>query len=117
MQIINGHQISREQPTPHGRIGMSTVSRLTADVPARRMEFLRRALHPGAAIGKHVIDHDEVYYVIAGRGEVEADGQRQILGAGDMAYLYAGEEVGIRQLGDEPLDLVVSWPLAVPTGN
>lgn len=112
MEIVDEKDVRREEPVPHGRIGMSTAWRLTADVPRRTMEFRRRALHVGAAIGLHLIDHDEVYYVISGRGEVVANGIRRVLEPGMMAYLYAGEDVGIWQMGDEELNMIVSYPLA-----
>ena len=117
MKIVDESQVQRTEPVPHGRIGMSTAFRLTADVPRRRMEFRRRVLHVGAAIGLHLIDHDEVYYVLSGKGEVQADGARQMLTPGMMAYLYAGEEVGIRQIGEEALNIIVSYPLAEPQGD
>jgi len=117
MEIIDENDVRKDEPVPHGHIGMSTAYRLTAQVPRRSMEFRRRTLHPDAAIGLHLINHDEVYYVLSGKGEVEADGQTSILDAGMMAYLYSGETVGIRQLGEAPLDLIVSYPLAAPMGD
>lgn len=117
MQIVDEKNVEREEPVPHGHIGMSTAYRLTADVPRRTMEFRRRVLHVGAAIGLHLIDHDEVYYVVDGQGEVEADGKVALLGPGMMAYLYTGQEVGIRQIGEHPLNMIVSYPLAGFAGN
>jgi mannose-6-phosphate isomerase-like protein (cupin superfamily) len=104
----------REEPPPHGAIGMSTAYRISDKVPQRTMEFRRRVLHPGAAIGVHPIDHDEVYYVLAGTGELTAGGKVTPVGPGTAAYLYSGDEVGIRQLGDEPLDLIIAYPLKQP---
>jgi mannose-6-phosphate isomerase-like protein (cupin superfamily) len=69
-----------------------------------------RVLHPGAAIGPHPIDHDEVYYVISGSGEVTSAGKTTPIGPGMAAYFYSGDEVGIRQLGSEPLNLIISYP-------
>ena len=110
MVVIDEAATVREEPPPHGAIGMSTVYRISSGVPGRTMEFRKRVLHPGAAIGEHSIDHDEVYYVLSGEGEVISDGQTARLGAGMAAYFYAGAEVGIRQLGDEPLALIISYP-------
>jgi mannose-6-phosphate isomerase-like protein (cupin superfamily) len=112
--IIVEEEMRREEATPHGKIGMSTAFRMTADVPNRTMEFRKRILHPGAAIGAHLIDHDEVYYVISGEGEVHSNQQAHYLGAGMMAYLYSGDTVGIRQIGETPLEIIVSYPLARP---
>ena len=111
MVVIDEATTVREEPPPHGAIGMSTAYHISSVVPARTMEFRKRVLHPGAAIGEHPIDHDEVYYVLSGEGEVSADGQTARIGAGMAAYLYAGARVGIRQMGREPLTLIISYPL------
>jgi mannose-6-phosphate isomerase-like protein (cupin superfamily) len=111
MVVINEADTRREEPPPHGAIGTSTAFRISDAVPVpRAMEFRRRILHPGAAIGAHPIDHDEVYYVLAGRGEVVSDGVTATLEPGMAAYLWRGAVVGIRQLGDAPLDLIISYP-------
>ena len=113
MIVIDEAQTRVEEPPPHGAIGRSTAWRISDAVPApRSMEFRKRMLHKGAAIGLHRIDHDEVYYVLEGEGEVSANGKTAVLRAGMTAWLYAGAEVGIRQVGDAPLTLIVSYPLA-----
>jgi mannose-6-phosphate isomerase-like protein (cupin superfamily) len=111
MVVVRGEDVRREEPPPHGAIGTSTAYRISDAVPPpRAMEFRRRVLHPGAAIGAHPIAHDEVYYVLSGRGEVVSDGVTAVLEPGMAAYLWRGAVVGIRQLGEEPLDLIVSYP-------
>ena len=82
---------------------MSTAFRISDIAPKRSMEFRKRVLHVGAAIGLHPIDHDEVYYVLDGEGEVTSDGKSQQIGPGVAAYLYSGAVVGIKQLGDTAL--------------
>ncbi|MGN5374789.1 ThuA domain-containing protein [Sphingomonas hankookensis] len=103
----------REAP-PHGAIGMSTAWRITDRVPGRTMEFRRRTLDRGAAIGVHRIDHDEVYHVVSGEGDVTSDGTIRRVAAGTTVYLHAGAEVGIAQRGTKPLALTISYPLARP---
>ena len=109
--IVDEARTMREEPPPHGAIGMSTAFRISDGVPNRTMEFRRRILHPGAVIGPHPIDHDEVYYVLSGEGEVVSDGTTHRLRAGMAAYLYRGAVVGIRQLGDAPLSLIITYPV------
>ncbi len=112
MVIVDEKAVTRDEPPPHGNIGMSTAYRISDAVPAPKgMEFRKRALHPGAAIGVHPIAHDEVYYVLSGEGEVTSDGQVARLTAGMAAYLYDGAKVGIRQLGAEPLVLIIAYPV------
>ena len=100
------------QVPPHNGVGMSTAYRISDGVPNRAMEFRKRILHPGAAIGLHPIAHDEVYYVVSGEGEVTSDGVTTSMRAGDAAYLFDGNVVGIRQTGEVDLVLIISYPLA-----
>ncbi|MCL6698594.1 cupin domain-containing protein [Sphingomonas sp. NSE70-1] len=118
MVVVDERTVVKQEAPPHGAIGMSTAYRISDVVPDRTMEFRKRVLHVGAAIGIHPIEHDEVYYVLSGSGEVESDGQKAQLGPGMAAYLYTGAQVGIRQMGAEPLELIISYPLAkAPAGK
>ena len=113
--VIDETTTVREEPPPHGAIGMSTAYRISDSVPApRSFEFRKRALHVGAAIGIHPIDHDEIYYVLSGTGIVHSDGEDQELKAGTAAWLYKGAKVGIRQTGGEPLVLIIAYPNMAP---
>ncbi|MFL6734411.1 MAG: cupin domain-containing protein [Sphingomicrobium sp.] len=114
MIVVDEQSVTRREAPPHGKIGMSTVSRISDAVPNRTFEFRKRVLHPGAAIGLHPIAHDEIYYVLSGTGEVESDGKRSVLKPGMSAYLYTGAVVGIKQVGKEPLSLIISYPLPIP---
>ncbi|MEY3622548.1 MAG: hypothetical protein RLZZ407_107 [Pseudomonadota bacterium] len=112
MVVINERDVVRQEAPPHGAIGMSTAYRISDVVPQpRTMEFRKRVLHKGAAIGLHPIAHDEVYYVLSGEGEVTSDGVSQRLRPGMAAYLYNGAVVGIRQTGNKPLSLIISYPV------
>ncbi len=112
MVVVNERDVVRQEAPPHGAIGMSTAYRISDVVPQpRTMEFRKRALHKGAAIGLHPIAHDEVYYVLSGEGEVTSDGVSQRLRPGMAAYLYNGAVVGIRQIGRKPLSLIISYPV------
>ena len=112
MVVIDEQDVVSEEAPPHGAIGMSTAYRISDIVPQpRTMEFRKRVLHKGAAIGLHPIAHDEVYYVLSGEGEVTSDGVTRRLRPGMAAYLYDGAVVGIRQMGREPLTLIISYPV------
>jgi mannose-6-phosphate isomerase-like protein (cupin superfamily) len=115
MVVVREDDVKRVEPPPHGAVGMSTAYRITDAVPLpRAMEFRKRVLHVGAAIGLHRVDHDEVYYVLSGSGDVTSDGVTQRLSPGMAAYLYKGATVGIKQVGWEPLAIIVSYPNAPP---
>lgn len=109
--IVDEQDVVSEEAPPHGAIGMSTAYRIADGAQDRTMEFRKRTLHPGAAVGLHPISHDEVYYVLSGEGIVTSDGVETELNAGMAAYLYDGATVGIRQTGDEPLVIIISYPI------
>jgi mannose-6-phosphate isomerase-like protein (cupin superfamily) len=111
MVVIDQNEKRVVEPPPHGKIGLSTAYRITDGIAGRTMEFRRRTLHKDAAIGIHPINHDEVYYVLSGKGIVQSDGETKTLTAGMAAYLYRGANVGIRQIGDHPLDIIISYPV------
>ncbi len=112
MVVIAEHDVKVREAPPHGAIGMSTAYRISDAAPQpHKMEFRRRVLDVGAAIGEHPISHDEVYYVTSGRGVVVSDGVAETIGAGTAAYLYEGAVVGIRQIGDEPLSIIIAYPV------
>ena len=112
MVVVRESEVMVREVPPHGAIGMSTAYRISDAAPQpRRMEFRRRVLDVGAAIGAHPISHDEVYYVTAGEGVVVSDGAEARLEAGMAAYLYEGAVVGIRQVGKEPLSLIIAYPV------
>jgi len=112
MVIVEEKSVVRREPPPHGKIGMSTAYRISDVVPNRTMEFRKRELHVGAAIGEHIIDHDEVYYAIGGEGEVVSDGRKARLKPGMAAYLYSGANVGIKQIGKQRLVLIIAYPVS-----
>lgn len=117
MTVIDGDKVKRDEPPPHGNIGMSTAYRFSDAVPGRAMEFRERVLHVGAAIGAHTLAHDEVYYVLSGEGEAFSDDRTERVKAGQAIYFFAGETMGIRQMGATPLALIISYPLAARAKN
>lgn len=113
MVVVDEAEVMVREAPPHGAIGMSTAYRISDAAPQpRTMEFRRRVLDVGAAIGPHPIAHDEVYYVTAGEGIVVSDGVESPLRPGMAAYLYDGAVVGIRQTGAVPLSLIIAYPVA-----
>jgi len=103
-------EVVRTETGPHEGGGNTTANRYFDDVKDAGLIFRKRALHPGAAIGLHVLKHDEVYYVLSGRGELTADDIRAEVIAGAAIFLREGANVGIRQLGDADLVIIIAYP-------
>ena len=104
--------VTKTEPGPHEGTGQTTAYRYFDDVPDARVIFRKRALHPGASIGMHVLSHDEVYYIVSGRGELSVDDSRVEVGPNSAVFLHEGADVGIRQLGEEDLVIIVAYPPA-----
>jgi quercetin dioxygenase-like cupin family protein len=105
-------EVTRVEPGPHEGTGKTTAYRYFDDVPDARVIFRKRALHKGASIGMHVLTHDEVYYIVSGRGELRVDDAKREVGPGSAIFMHEGADVGIKQLGDEDLVVIVSYPPA-----
>ncbi len=114
MVVLGEAEVMKREPPPHNGQGMTTAYRYSDFAPGRTMEFRKRVLHKGASIGLHLMKHDEVYYVLAGEGEVTSDGVTRRLTPGMAAYLYTGANVGLRQVGEADLVIILAYP--IPTG-
>jgi mannose-6-phosphate isomerase-like protein (cupin superfamily) len=104
--------VAKVEPAPHDGGGNSTAYRYFDDVPDQRVIFRKRALHKGSAIGMHVLTHDEVYYVVSGRGRLRVDDRQVDVGPNTAVFMHEGADVGIWQDGDEQLVLIVAYPPA-----
>jgi len=105
-------QSAKVEPAPHEGTGKTTAYRYFDDVKDARVIFRKRALHKGASIGMHVLTHDEVYYIVSGRGELTVDDTKREVTADTAVFMHEGADVGIRQLGEQDLVVIVSYPPA-----
>ena len=96
-----------EQAGPHQGEGLTTAFPFFEQAEGFELVFRKRALHPGASIGEHLNDKDEIYYILSGRGELMLDGDYREVGAGDAILTRRGSRHGLRQSGDEDLVIFV----------
>ena len=75
-------------------------------------------LEPGTSEGNHVHDEDdtgdngnleEIYYFVSGNGTMWSDGTEVPVAAGDAVLAPPGSDHGIRNIGTEPMKLVIIW--------
>ena len=112
--IQHAADIAVQQPGPHGGAGTTTAWPFFRDAPGLGFVFRKRALHPGASIGVHFHDHDEIYYVLEGEGDYVLDGVTQRVRAGDALLTRAGSTHSMRQAGAGDLVLLIAYPQAGP---
>ena len=60
-------------------------------------------VEPGIITELHSLDVDEWYVVMDGTGEVEVDGEKRAVGAGDVVAIPAGMPQRIRNTGETDL--------------
>jgi quercetin dioxygenase-like cupin family protein len=108
--VENEAALAVEQPGPHDGEGSSTAYPFFEDADGFRVVFRKRALHPGASIGRHTNDKDEVYYVLSGRGELTLEGAVSEVGPGDAILTRDGDSHALRTLGEEDLVILVVFP-------
>ncbi|MBW8808926.1 MAG: cupin domain-containing protein [Lysobacter sp.] len=101
--------IAVEQPGPHEGDGTTTAYPFFEHASDFDLVFRRRALHPGASIGEHTNDKDEIYYIVSGRGELMLDGKRSQVAAGDAVLTRNGSRHGLRQIGAQDLSIIVVY--------
>ena len=98
-----------EQPGPHEGTGVTTAYPFFADLKDLRLVFRKRALHPGASIGVHAQEDDEIYYVISGTGEYTLDGKTITVSAGTALLTRRGSTHGLRQIGKDDLVVLITY--------
>ena len=108
--VQQAQDIAVRQPGPHEGTGVTTAYPFFEDAAGFDIVFRQRALHPGASIGKHLNDKDEIYYVLAGCGELTLDGTRRDVRPGDAVLTRAGSTHALRQIGGEDLVIIVVYP-------
>lgn len=107
--VEQARDIAVQQPGPHEGQGTTTAWPFFADAADFDLVFRQRALHPGATIGEHRNDKDEIYYVLSGRGELLLDGQRREVGPGDAILTRDGSTHALAQRGKDDLVIIVAY--------
>jgi lysophospholipase L1-like esterase/mannose-6-phosphate isomerase-like protein (cupin superfamily) len=107
--IVQEGALPRKQPGPHGGPGETTAYPFFADAEDLGFLLRKRVLHPGSGIGLHQHDHDEIYYVVAGRGIYTLDDKEHAVGPGHALLTRPGSTHAIRQVGAEDLVLLISY--------
>lgn len=100
------HVRSRADAEPFTTADGSTIRvLLDGEVAAARNQSLAEAtLAPGQATQRHYhAVSEELYVLLEGEGEVEVDGQRRPVGAGDAILIVPGAWHQIRAVGDAEL--------------
>lgn len=101
--------IAVEEPGPHKGGGATTGHRFFAKATDSKLQFTKRILHPGAAIGYHLQKEEEIYYIVTGNGEMKMNGDSFPVTAGDAILTHAGSFHGLKQTGEKDLVVIINY--------
>ncbi|RYY64760.1 MAG: cupin domain-containing protein, partial [Chitinophagaceae bacterium] len=89
--------------------GNSTAYRFFKNTPGSKLQLTKRVLQPGAAIGYHLQEDEEIYYILSGTGEMQMNGKAFAVKAGDAVMTMPGNYHGLAQTGKEPLVVIINY--------
>jgi mannose-6-phosphate isomerase-like protein (cupin superfamily) len=101
--------IAVSEPGPHQGGGTSTAYKFFKTAAGSKLQFTKRVLHQGSAIGYHLQKEEEIYYVTAGSGEMSMNGTSFKVSAGDAILTLPGSSHGLKQTGTEDLVVIISY--------
>jgi mannose-6-phosphate isomerase-like protein (cupin superfamily) len=107
--IEHDSTVASPEPGPHNGGGQTTAYSFFARTPNLGLVFRKRALHRGAAIGYHLQEEDEIYYVVSGTGELRLNDARSTVGRGTAILTRTGSWHGLRQLGSDDLVIIIAY--------
>ena len=101
--------IAAKEPGPHQGGGNTTGYKFFKTAGSSKLQFTKRVLHPGAAIGYHLQKDEEIYYIASGSGEMLMNGELFMVQPGDAILTLAGSSHGLKQTGKEDLVVIISY--------
>ena len=101
--------IAKNEPGSHNGGGNTIGYSFFSKADSLTMTFRKRVLHPGSAIGYHLQEKDEVYYVISGTGEMQMNGETFPVKSGDAILTRPGSSHGLKQTGKDDLVIIITY--------
>ncbi|MBV9963202.1 MAG: cupin domain-containing protein [Parafilimonas sp.] len=101
--------IAKDEPAPHNGGGMSTAFSFFSSAANSKLVFRKRVLHKGAAIGYHLQQQEEIYYIESGTGEITINNQTFNVQPGDAVLTLAGSSHGLKQTGNDDLVVIIDY--------
>jgi mannose-6-phosphate isomerase-like protein (cupin superfamily) len=94
---------------PHKGGGQATDYWFFKGAVAGKFIFRKIVLQPGSAIGYHLHDKDEIYYILDGKGKLLLNGEISEVGPGTAIFARPGDSHGLKQIGEADLTIIVVY--------
>lgn len=90
-----------------GHITIRSLLNSEEEMYGKGRAFAHTTLLPGCSIGYHIhTNESETYYIYNGTGEFNDNGSIKEIYAGDVTYTPAGQGHGIKNTGNEPMEII-----------
>jgi len=107
--IDHEKSIAIDEPGPHNGGGSTTAFPFFSKVKDAKMTFRKRILHPGSAIGYHLQEKQEIYYILSGSGELTMNGKIIPVTTGDAILTMPGSSHGLKPAGNQDLAVLITY--------
>ena len=113
------HEVRAGMRGGDGQVKIEHIWEAGSELQSPSRLFARLILAPGDSIGSHCHDREEeVFLVLRGRAEVDDNGVREVLEAGDSLLTGNGRSHAVRNIGSDTLEiLAVIMPFADGCGK
>jgi mannose-6-phosphate isomerase-like protein (cupin superfamily) len=101
--------IAKNEPGTHNGGGSTIGYSFFSKADGLKMVIRKRVLHPGSAIGYHLQNEDEIYYIISGTGEMKMNGKSFPVKTGDAILTRPGSSHGLKQTGKDDLVIIINY--------
>jgi mannose-6-phosphate isomerase-like protein (cupin superfamily) len=92
--------------TPHGSEIRPLIDRTTSTI--EKCSLAEEILPVGAAVGKHFHrETEEIYYILAGKGEMTVGDETTEVDAGDAVFIPKNHAHTLKNTGNEPMKILL----------
>ena len=101
--------IGVKEPGPHTGGGNSISHKFFKAATTSKLQFTKRILQPGSAIGYHLQKEEEIYYIASGSGVMQMNGETFTVQTGDAILTLPGSSHGLKQTGEDDLEVIINY--------
>ena len=107
--IEHENDIAKQEAGTHNGGGNTIGYSFFSKAKDLKLVFRKRVLKPGSAIGYHLQNEDEIYYIVSGNGIMKMNDSTFNVKAGDAILTRPGSSHGLQQTGKEDLVIILNY--------
>jgi len=107
--IEHENDIAKQEAGTHNGGGNTIGYSFFSNAKDLKLVFRKRVLKPGSAIGYHLQNEDEIYYIISGKGVMKMNDAIFTVKAGDAILTRPGSSHGLQQTGKDDLVIIINY--------